>query len=40
MLKTLMRQVRQYKTVSIITPIFAALEVLMETLIPLSLIHI
>ena len=34
MLKTLMRQVRQYKTVSIITPIFAALEVLMETLIP------
>ena len=34
MLKTLMRQVKQYKTVSIITPIFAALEVLMETLIP------
>ena len=34
MLKTLMRQVKQYKTVSIVTPIFAALEVLMETLIP------
>ena len=34
MLKTLMRQIKQYKTVSIITPIFAALEVLMETLIP------
>ena len=34
MLKTLMRQVKQYKTVSIVTPVFAALEVLMETLIP------
>ena len=29
MLKTLMRQVKQYKTVSIVTPVFAALEVLM-----------
>ena len=34
MLKTLMRQVKQYKTVSIVTPVFAALEVLMESLIP------
>ncbi len=34
MLKTLMAQIRQYKLVSLLTPLTAALEVLMETLIP------
>ncbi len=33
-LKTLARQIKQYKAVSILTPLFAALEVLMEVLIP------
>lgn len=36
MLKTLMKQIKEYKTVSILTPIFAALEVLMEVLIPFT----
>ena len=36
MLKTLMRQIKEYKTVSILTPTFAALEVLMEVLIPFT----
>lgn len=36
MLKTLMRQIKQYKAVSILTPVFAALEVLMEVLIPFT----
>ena len=34
MLKTLISQVKQYKKVSILTPIFTALEVVMEILIP------
>ncbi len=34
MLKTLLKQVKEYKWVSIATPIFMLLEVLMETLIP------
>lgn len=34
MLKTLIRQVKEYKAASILTPIFTALEVLMEVLIP------
>ena len=33
-IKTLLAQVKQYKTVSILTPIFTALEVFMEILIP------
>ena len=36
MLKTLMRQIKQYKAVSILTPTFAALEVFMEVLIPFT----
>lgn len=36
MLKTLMKQIKEYKTVSILTPTFAALEVLMEVLIPFT----
>lgn len=34
MLKTLLKQVKQYKKPSLITPLFAALEVVMEVLIP------
>ncbi len=34
MLKTLCSQIRQYKKVSLLTPLFTALEVLMEILIP------
>ena len=34
MIKTLMKQVGEYKKVSILTPVFTALEVLMEVLIP------
>ncbi len=34
MIKTLLKQVKQYKTVSLLTPVFTALEVLMEVLIP------
>lgn len=37
MLKTLMGQIRQYKKDSILTPVFAALEVVMETLLPLMM---
>ena len=36
MLKTLMRQIKEYRTVSILTPTFAALEVFMEVLIPFT----
>ncbi len=36
MLKTLMKQIKEYKAVSILTPLFAALEVLMEVLIPFT----
>lgn len=34
MLKTLLKQVGEYKKVSLLTPVFTALEVLMEVLIP------
>lgn len=34
MVKTLFAQVKQYKKVSLLTPIFTALEVFMEVLIP------
>lgn len=34
MIKTLLKQVKEYKRVSILTPLFTALEVLMEVLIP------
>lgn len=34
MLRTLMKEIKEYKTASIITPLFMLLEVLMETLIP------
>lgn len=34
MLKTLMKQIKQYRTASLLTPLFAGLEVLMEVLIP------
>ena len=34
MIGTLVKQVKQYKKVSILTPIFTALEVVMEVLIP------
>ena len=34
MLKTLLKQVKQYKKPSLLTPLFAALEVVMEVLIP------
>ena len=34
MLKTLLAQVKQYKKSSLLTPLFAALEVVMEVLIP------
>lgn len=34
MIKTLFRQVKQYKKVSLLTPLFTALEVFMEVLIP------
>ena len=34
MLKTLLAQVKEYKTPSILTPVFAVLEVFMEVLIP------
>ena len=34
MINTLLKQVKQYKTVSLLTPVFTALEVLMEVLIP------
>ena len=34
MIKTLLKQVKQYKTVSILTPVFIILEVIMEVLLP------
>lgn len=34
MLKTLLKEVKEYKTASLITPVFMLLEVLMETMIP------
>ncbi len=34
MLKTLYRQIRQYRTASLLTPVFTALEVVMDVLIP------
>lgn len=34
MFKTLLKEVKEYKTASLITPVFMLLEVLMETLIP------
>lgn len=34
MLKTLLKEVKEYKRVSIVTPVFMIVEVLMETLIP------
>ena len=34
MLKTLLSQVKEYKTASLLAPLFTALEVLMEVLIP------
>ncbi len=33
MLKTLLKEVKEYKRVSIVTPVFMIVEVLMETLI-------
>ena len=33
-LKTLYRQIGQYKTASVLTPVFTALEVVMDVLIP------
>ena len=37
MLKTLSAQIKQYKKSTILTPIFAALEVVMEVLIPMAM---
>ena len=37
MLKTLLSQLREFKRVSILTPIFVVLEVVMEVLIPLMM---
>ena len=34
MIRTLLKEVRQYKRASIATPVFMILEVLMETMIP------
>lgn len=34
MLKTLLKEVKEYKRASVVTPVFMILEVLMETLIP------
>ena len=34
MLKTLLKEVKEYKLVSILTPVFMLVEVIMETLIP------
>ena len=38
MLKTLLAQVREFKKASFLTPFFMILEVLFETLIPLSML--
>ena len=40
MVKTLFRQIKQYKKVSILTPIFTALEVVMEVAIPFVIAYI
>ena len=40
MVKTLFRQIKQYKQVSILTPIFTALEVVMEVAIPFVIAYI
>ena len=40
MVKTLLSQVRQYKKASLLAPLFAALEVVMEVLIPLVMASI
>ena len=40
MLKTLLSQVKEYKTASLLAPLFTALEVLMEVLIPLQMAKI
>lgn len=40
MLKTLLKQVGQYKKASILTPLFAVLEVVMETLLPIMMANI
>ena len=34
MLKTLLKQVKQYKTASLLTPVFIMLEVVLDVLIP------
>ena len=36
MIRTLLKEVKEYKAASIVTPLFMILEVLMETVIPLS----
>lgn len=40
MVKTLLKQIKQYKWFAIITPIFASLEVVMETLLPIVMARI
>lgn len=40
MIKVLMKSIREYKTASILTPLFVALEVIMECLIPLLMSYI
>ncbi|MBQ8813170.1 MAG: ABC transporter ATP-binding protein [Lachnospiraceae bacterium] len=40
MLKTLARQIKEFKTVSILTPVFMVLEVIMDTIIPLIMASI
>ena len=40
MIKTLMRSIREYKVASILTPLFIALEVVMECMIPLVMTYI
>ena len=40
MLKTLAKQVKEFKTVSILTPVFMVLEVIMDTVIPLIMASI
>ena len=40
MLKTLVKQVKEFKTVSILTPVFMVLEVIMDTVIPLIMASI
>lgn len=40
MLRTLARQIKEYKLVSVLTPVMMVLEVIMETIIPLMMAHI